>query len=763
MFKKIKEFFSTSKGSIAAKFAGWSTKKTIAVSVSSAVVLVGVLAGGIVAYKNAHPVEETKKEVAVKSVVKNTKGQVEIPTYTSCAISGDSIEKDLTLYITKGTGSDEKITGTNFKIKLLKEDEASKIKNLDTDINMDRAYLAKAEELGTSDQEGNEKNLAAVKKAVKEQLGVNEEKKDESKKSDSKEEKELEISAETKKPVTVKEALVLEKQKHIAEFAKTLNGLSGDTYTDDDSDGMIHIDKIDSGKYSACMIPENEFDCDQYAVGVTVKDKIDYKALKDIKKKVSKNAGDTKPAAPPQEARLSDTVEYVNSSKTPFYKNVSVGEYKASASGSRTFELNPTQTSGRRGARGLRLFSLNHRFFKFRIGASTNFWTINPIKWATEVTDPSTLEEQKTVAGANIVTASNVKLFASSYGEANHIGFAVTANGCEVTSVSSSTSGVSATYSNGTITVSANAQTPAVKGGVITVHTTKGDATCDIIEVVGANSEVKSGDKTVYEDASGNKAMTVGDLNGSGYIQDGYKYTGWQVIDGHRYFYDKNGNYVTGQQVIQGVMYNFGSDGKLIPKGTGIDVSKWQGNIDWSQVRTTASYAIIRCGYRGSSGALGIDPYYAKNMSGAKANGILTGVYFYSKAQNEAQAVEEASLAVQLVREQGGVSLPIYIDIEDNPSQGHLSNAERTAIVHAFCNTVRASGYAPGVYTGMNWWMNKLNHDELTQYSVWLARYNTVLSDAKYPWNGRVDIWQYASDGSVPGIAGRVDMNRSYF
>ena len=238
------------------------------------------------------------------------------------------------------------------------------------------------------------------------------------------------------------------------------------------------------------------------------------------------------------------------------------------------------------------------------------------------------------------------------------------------------------------------------------------------------------------------------------------KYYGWQTLDGTRYFFDANGEKVTGKQIINGQQYSFGSDGALLTSGRGIDVSKWQGKIDWSQVKNEASFAIIRCGFRGqSSREIYEDPYVDQNMKNATANGIRIGLYFYSTAQNEAQAVEEASLAVAIANRNGGVSLPIYFDIEDSATQGGLTTAERDAMVMAFCNTVRAAGYQAGVYANTWWFKNYLTPSSYPGWvSIWIARW------AETPeYNGRFDIWQYSSKGSVSGINGNVDMNISYF
>ena len=142
----------------------------------------------------------------------------------------------------------------------------------------------------------------------------------------------------------------------------------------------------------------------------------------------------------------------------------------------------------------------------------------------------------------------------------------------------------------------------------------------------------------------------------------GYKYTGWQTLDGATYYFDKNGNKVTGSQVIQGIQYTFSGDG--VRSGTiGIDVSKFQSSINWKKVKNAGiNFAIIRCGYRGyGSGVLVEDPMFASHISGAKAAGLRVGVYFFSQAISEAEAVEEASMAVKLARRYG-VNMPIAID-----------------------------------------------------------------------------------------------------
>ena len=237
-------------------------------------------------------------------------------------------------------------------------------------------------------------------------------------------------------------------------------------------------------------------------------------------------------------------------------------------------------------------------------------------------------------------------------------------------------------------------------------------------------------------------------------------YTGWQTIDGNTYYYDPATHQpVTGTQVIQGDIYSFSSSGVLGQKARGIDVSKFQGTIDWNAVAADGiTFAIIRCGYRGyGSGALVEDATFRRNIQGATAAGIQVGVYFYSQAIDEAEAVEEASMVLSLVQ---GYSLPygVYFDTEkvagDTGRADGISAAQRTANAVAFCETIRNAGYTPGVYSYASWFYNSLNFANISKYRTWIAQYRDTL-DFAYSYN----IWQYSSQGSVSGIKGNVDMN----
>lgn len=237
-----------------------------------------------------------------------------------------------------------------------------------------------------------------------------------------------------------------------------------------------------------------------------------------------------------------------------------------------------------------------------------------------------------------------------------------------------------------------------------------------------------------------------------------YIYTGWQEIDGATYYYDPvTHEPVTGNQVIQGDVYTFGADGALNRTARGIDVSKFQGAIDWNAVKADGiTFAIIRCGYRGyGTGALVEDSTYRRNIQGAINAGLKVGVYFYSQAINEAEAVEEASMVLSLV---SGYSLPLGVYYDTESVAGGRANAisatQRTACAVAFCETIRNAGYKAGVYSYASWFYNALNFANISKYNIWIAQYRDTLS-----FNYKYNIWQYTGSGRVNGISTAVDMN----
>lgn len=269
---------------------------------------------------------------------------------------------------------------------------------------------------------------------------------------------------------------------------------------------------------------------------------------------------------------------------------------------------------------------------------------------------------------------------------------------------------------------------------------------------------------TLYLDESAKTVATAKDYDSHDTFYTTPQYTGWQTIDGKVYYYNSDHKAVTGNQVIGGVSYTFSSDGSLAKSAgnKGIDVSKYQGNIDWGAVAASGiNFAIIRVGYRGSStGVLVEDPYFKRNIAGATNAGIKVGVYFFTQAVTEAEAVEEASMAMSLVAKTGcRLTYPIFIDTESasNGRANGLSRSARTAIVKAFCQTVQNGGYKAGVYASKSWFNNNLQVSSLNSYCIWVAQYNSSCT-----YTGKHDMWQHTSKGSVSGIKGNVDMNISY-
>lgn len=197
----------------------------------------------------------------------------------------------------------------------------------------------------------------------------------------------------------------------------------------------------------------------------------------------------------------------------------------------------------------------------------------------------------------------------------------------------------------------------------------------------------------------------------------------------------------------------------------GIDVSKWNKEIDWEQLRKEGvEFAIIRVGYRGSvSGSLVVDPYFEQNIKGAIQNGIDVGVYFFTQALNEREAVEEASIVLSLINGYD-IAYPVFIDSEGAGGNGRadgLDVPERSDVCQAFCETIRSGGYTAGIYASKNWLNNRL---DITRFSgdnvIWLAEY----CEADKPtYGGTYGLWQYTSSGRISGIEGRVDFNLCYW
>lgn len=200
-------------------------------------------------------------------------------------------------------------------------------------------------------------------------------------------------------------------------------------------------------------------------------------------------------------------------------------------------------------------------------------------------------------------------------------------------------------------------------------------------------------------------------------------------------------------------------------KGKVIDVSEFQEKIDWNKVKESGIVgAIIRCGYRGAEkGTLNTDAHFFEHIKGAHAAGLKVGIYIFTEGINAAEGAAEADYAVQLAQKAGiPLSYPIAVDTEAinskkyTPRANGLSKAKRTEVIKAFCERIKALGFEPMIYASTSWLNNKLDMAQLP-YKVWVAQYNTVCE-----YKGEYVLWQYTSQGSVPGINGNVDMNECY-
>ena len=263
----------------------------------------------------------------------------------------------------------------------------------------------------------------------------------------------------------------------------------------------------------------------------------------------------------------------------------------------------------------------------------------------------------------------------------------------------------------------------------------------------------------LYVDSSASRRATLSDYANQTTFYGPMRINGWQVISGETYYYDSNNQYVTGRQIIGGMPYEFDTDGVLLTKREmkGIDVSLYDLEIDWEKVKASGiDFAIIRAGFRGAvSGTLVQDSTFIRNIEGAKAAGLLVGVYFYTQAITEEEAAEEARMVLNLVKDYE-IDLPIFTDSEafHNGRADSLDKTLRTSILDSFCRTIEAAGYQAGIYASKYWFMENLNASDLEQYVIWVAQYNTEMN-----YTGKADYWQYTSTERIDGISTNVDVN----
>ena len=206
-----------------------------------------------------------------------------------------------------------------------------------------------------------------------------------------------------------------------------------------------------------------------------------------------------------------------------------------------------------------------------------------------------------------------------------------------------------------------------------------------------------------------------------------------------------------------GFLKYIGNDDIYIKQG--VDVSRFQGNIDWDKVAADGiDYAMIRAGYRGTTeGKLLQDDKFIDNIEGALASGLDVGVYFYSQALNKQEAIEEAQLLLDMI-EPYDIKYPVVIDIEsaesDEARTATLSSDVYEENAKVFCDTVSAAGYKPMIYGNVKSFALLMDAVDVDDYDIWIAYYGVPLY---YPYH--FNMWQYTSAGKVNGIDGNVDLN----
>ena len=445
------------------------------------------------------------------------------------------------------------------------------------------------------------------------------------------------------------------------------------------------------------------------------------------------------------------------------------GKTKAEESKSEDITVDATATEIQASSYEAQGYKLAEGSTKIKVAAGTTAYTLKWVKAAA-------------AASASVTAPQTATLYNSTINNANAIGLTATLTdaGNIITNITWASSNEKVVkVSNGAktgCTLTAVGKGSATVTGTITYLSKPGDTkttandkkiTCTVtVNDFTGNTTTQLKDKSgrlLYKDSECKKPATVADYNANGTYYTEPVYTGWQTIDGKVYYYTSNHQRVTGSQVISGISYNFGSDGAL-QQGSGkngIDVSSHQGNIDWASVKAAGiNFAIIRVGYRGSqTGALVEDSCFKKNIQGATANGINVGVYFFTQATTEAEAVEEASMALTLCSGYN-LSYPIFVDTENGSGAARangLDKGTRTACVAAFCKTIANGGRKAGVYASKSWYNNKIDASAFSNYFIWVAQYNTTCN-----YKGKYNMWQYSSKGSVPGIKGNVDVNIAY-
>lgn len=185
----------------------------------------------------------------------------------------------------------------------------------------------------------------------------------------------------------------------------------------------------------------------------------------------------------------------------------------------------------------------------------------------------------------------------------------------------------------------------------------------------------------------------------------------------------------------------------------GIDISAWQGNIDFDKVKASGiDFVIIRAGYGKLTSQK--DKFFEQNYSLAKAAGFHVGVYWYSYALSVDDAKKEAKACLEVIKEKK-FEYPIFFDLEEASQFANGVNCN--GLVKAFCGALEDAGYFSGLYIGCLNLKHHISSDVANRYALWIAEYNSTCT-----YSGSYGMWQHSCKGKVNGIGGYVDLDYSY-
>lgn len=187
----------------------------------------------------------------------------------------------------------------------------------------------------------------------------------------------------------------------------------------------------------------------------------------------------------------------------------------------------------------------------------------------------------------------------------------------------------------------------------------------------------------------------------------------------------------------------------------GIDVSSWQGRIDWTRVKPHIDFAIIRCGF-GNNSRRNDDVYFERNARECEALGIPYGVYLYSYATTLDDARSEVEHTLRLIRDKK-LLYPVYLDVESK-RQMALPKERLVEIVKYYCEEMEKNGYYVGIYSSLNRFYGNLDSRELDKFDKWVAEWND-----RFTYKKPAGMWQKTSYEEMPGISGRVDGDVAFY